>query len=242
MNATLFFITTKSVTLKYPINYIEFIIMTPLKLYSIVFLLFSTTYIGFAQNKRAPQPPSQNKSDKTINQPAKEIENVVSQKTITQKTIAQKVSKKTVQKKPTKQISNKEDQPSVVTINDKEYFTINNLWFTKVDGKYKKVDKPQEQQTASEDNVEQVAIQETKQILSNEPTIITHIDQKYRVFRGYWFTNNNGKYEKVNAPVGAQLQVLPANMNEEILNGETYYIFEDTRYKKVGDFYEVIAF
>ena len=215
--------------------------MKSIQLYLVAFIFFFSAQVSFAQNKHTPKPP-QNTNAKAVKQETEAVKNVSPQKRVIKKAASQNVSKKTSVKKHTKQIDKKEGQPSVITINNKEYFTINNMWFTKENGKYKKVDKPQEQQTASENKVAPASEQKTKFSALNEPVVITYNNQKYHVFRGYWFTNTSGKYEKVNAPIGVQLQALPSNIKEEILNGETYYTFENTRYKKVGSFYEVVAF
>jgi len=211
--------------------------MKSIQLYLVAFLFFFSAQFSFAQNKQAPKPP-QNINAKIVKQETKAVKNVSPQKTVIKKPASQNISKK----KLTKQIDKKEGQPLVVTINNKEYFTINNVWFTKEEGKYKKVDKPQEQQTAPENKIVSASEQKTELSALNEPVVITYNNQKYHVFRGYWFTNTSGTYKKVNAPIGVQLQALPSNIKEEILNGETYYSFENTRYKKVGNFYEVVAF
>ncbi len=66
--------------------------------------------------------------------------------------------------------------------------------------------------------------------------------QSYFYANGLYYTRVKKQYEVTKPPVGAVIPQLPEGHEEALIDGKTFYTYDDTFYKASGEGYELIGF
>lgn len=196
------------------------------RLFILVLLFFGLYGAANSQKKKeAPAPPA--------------TKNAAKKAKTSNKTVKSQIKKSKNKNAPVS------EKPAFKTVNDKQYFVINNKWFSKESGTYTLVDKPVEVSKNGKAVKKEALKKDTSEAQNAEPKIkdnswtntpleINYNNRQYHFFAGHWFLKENGNYKNTKAPVGAELPFLPQEASKVEKNGKIHFKYRGVQYAKTA--------